>query len=431
MHKYVGLILVSFIGIIAIGAAHYSSSLLAQEIAQNNGKAEAVLAASRNWSRHQESYKISYGSVWFKPFAQQSFASSGEYKSISTTTSLATSTPKKVPEAPIVKKTKPTKSSTVPTTPKPTTPTTTTPVIISPPVVVTPIPTPTLTPKPTPTPIPTPVPTPTSTAPVVPSGSMEWGVYAGDSNEDVTVVERMVGKKVDIHEIFLSFDDSFPTWVGKSLCPDRKLLIFWENHDISLDSIIAGQYDAYMKKFSDGAAAYGCPVVMAPFHEMNGNWDTWGGMVGNNTPAKLIAAWKHMHDVMAATNITWMWVINNDSVPNTAANAADKYWPGAGYVDTIGIDGFNFNDPWRSFASVFDKAVEGVQKYNKPIYLASLGVVEHANKAAWITEGLGKHIYTYKNVVGWMWFNHNKFDGNWSIDSNAASLAAFKAVIPN
>jgi hypothetical protein len=75
-------------------------------------------------------------------------------------------------------------------------------------------------------------------------------------------------------------------------------------------------------------------------------------------------------------------------------------------------------------------AVAGVQKYNKPIYLSSLGAVAHANKAAWITEGLGKHLYTYKNVVGWMWFNHNKEDGNWSIDSDPASLAAFKAVLP-
>jgi hypothetical protein len=278
-------------------------------------------------------------------------------------------------------------------------------------------------------PVTVPVTAPAST-PVVSSGSMQWGVYAGDSNEDVTVVEQMVGKKVDIHEIFLSWDDSFPTWMGKSLCPDRKMLIFWENHNVSLDSIIAGERDAYLKKFSDDTQAYGCPVVMSLFHEMNGNWDNWGGVVGNNTPSKLISAWRHVHDIMPASNMSWMWVINNDSVPNTQANAAGNYWPGDAYVDSIGIDGFNFNDPWRSFASVFDVSVASVQKYNKPIYLSSLGSVAHPDKAAWITEGLGTHIYTYKNVVGWMWFNHNKFDGNWSINSDAASLAAFKAILP-
>lgn len=431
MHNYLGITLVSLVGIIAIGAVYYSSSLLAQDLAsaQNSSELTAAVFSPR---MHQRQNRMYHGTVAYVPFIDRVLPSYQVGHMVvpilaTTSNSFTNASAKKQVPAPTKSSTKPASNSSS-SAAQPS-------IVVSPPTVVVtpaPAPKPAATTQPATAPIssPTPTPAPATPAPVVSSGSMEWGVYAGDSNEDVTVVERMVGKKVDIHEIFLSFEDEFPTWVGKGMCPDRKLLIFWENHDVSLDSIIAGDQDAYMKKFSDGAKTYGCPVVMAPFHEMNGNWDTWGGMVGNNTPSKIIAAWKHMHDVMTASNITWMWVINNDSVPNTAANAADNYWPGASYVDSIGIDGFNFNDPWRSFASVFDVAVAGVQKYNKPIYLSSLGAVAHANKAAWITEGLGKHLYTYKNVVGWMWFNHNKEDGNWSIDSDPASLAAFKAVLP-
>ena len=205
-------------------------------------------------------------------------------------------------------------------------------------------------------------------APAASPSTMKWGVFAGDSNGNLTTVETMVGKKADIQAMFLNWKDEFPTsWFGTHLCPDRELLIFWENSGISLDSIIAGNYDAYLKKFSAGAQTYGCPVIMSLFHEMNGNWDTWGGVVGSNTPAKIIAAWRHVHGLMPASNIKWAWAVNNDSIPNTPENAADKYYPGDAYVDYVGVDGFSFAERWESFGSVFDEAIAGMQKYNKPL----------------------------------------------------------------
>jgi hypothetical protein len=277
--------------------------------------------------------------------------------------------------------------------------------------------------------------TPPVTAPVpapstpVTSGKLQWGVFAGDSNDNISAVEALVGKPANIQAVFTGFDDPFPDYV-KGLCPNKTLLIFWENTGFSLDNIIAGKYDSNIKSFSAGAQKYGCPVIISLFHEMNGNWDTWDGPVGNNSAAKIISAWQHVHELVTAPNVKWGWAINNVSVPDTASNQPGNYYPGDAYVDYVGVDGFNFNDPWTSFSGVFDSSIAFLQKYNKPIYIFSMGTVANSKKAAWIADGLGVQIKKYKNLAGFVWFNQNGGDGNWSINSDAASLAAFVAALP-
>jgi len=71
-----------------------------------------------------------------------------------------------------------------------------------------------------------------------------------------------------------------------------------------------------------------------------------------------------------------------------------------------------------------------MEKYNKPIYLFSLASAPGPDKAEWIKEGLGTIIKQYPNIAGWVWFNQNGPDRNWTINSDTASLEAFKSIIP-
>jgi mannan endo-1,4-beta-mannosidase len=111
-------------------------------------------------------------------------------------------------------------------------------------------------------------------------------------------------------------------------------------------------------------------------------------------------------------------------------NRFSDYYPGNAYVDYVGTDGFNFSNPWQTFAQTFDAAVAQLQTYGKPIYIFSTASVASTQKAAWITDGLGTHIKTYANVAGWVWFNQNDGTNNFLVNSDANSLAAFKAVLP-
>ncbi len=306
----------------------------------------------------------------------------------------------------VLKAASPVKATTTPVVPvpvKPVVPTTTTPVISTP---VTPTP------------------------PVTTTSALEWGVFSGYSSADLSALESLVGKQVKLRSIFTNWGEAFPASVGAELKPSNKtLVIFWEQYGVTLDSIIAGESDTYIRKFALDAKNYGGQVILSPFHEMNGNWDPWGGTVGQNTPQKVVQAWQHIHDVFGTvSNVKFAWAVNNISVPDTTANAIAAYYPGDAYVDYVAVDGFNFGNPWQSFDAVFGKALNTVAAYKKPIYILSMASAAGAQKPAWITDAVTVQMKKYPLLKGWLWFNENK-EQDWRINSDAATLAAFKGVL--
>jgi len=288
-----------------------------------------------------------------------------------------------------------------------------------------------------------PVETQSLTAKVAPS--MQWGAYVDSSG--LPAFETLVGKPVKIQAVFAGWGHSydFPTYMSDAVkAAGKTLLIFWENSngyeanfnqpDYNADSITSGSWDSYIRSFARSAKTYGSPVILSPFHEMNGNWSAWAGTLNGNTPAKLIAAWKHMHNLFKAegvTNVKWAFAPNSTSWPNTAANDLTMYYPGDAYVDYVGADGFNFNnaDGWESFASIFNAALTKLEAYNKPIYIFSMASAQGPQKAAWITDAFSVQIPKHPKIAGWIWFNTNK-EKDWRVNSDAASLSAFKAILP-
>jgi beta-mannanase len=246
----------------------------------------------------------------------------------------------------------------------------------------------------------------------------------------VTSFESVVGRPVNIAAMFSGWGDSFPSEYSSVVGSKGKtLLVFWEQYGTTLDAIINGSQDAYITQYANGAKAYGGAVMLAPFHEMNGNWDPWDGTVGNNTPAKVVAAWKHVHDLFkGATNVKFALSLNNVSVPNTSANSFAAYYPGDAYVDYMAVDGFNFGGS-QSFSSVFNSALTQLEAYHKPIYITSMATAANTQKAAWITDALTVQIPKHPLIAGWVWFNENK-EENWLVNSDANALAAFKAGLP-
>jgi hypothetical protein len=290
-----------------------------------------------------------------------------------------------------------------------------------------PVPAPTPTPTPTPTPIPAPTPAPTP----VPQTGMQWGAYNGDSANAPTSLESLVGKKMNLVATFSGWGDSFPSQFSSTVGSQGKtLVVFWEQFGVSLDQIINGSQDAYITQYANQAKAYGGSVMLAPFHEMNGSWTPWCGCNPGNSPAKVIAAWKHMHDIFQiAPNVKFAWNVNSNSVPDTSANAIANYYPGAAYVDYVTVDGFNFGDPWVSFAQIFNAPLAQLETYNKPIYILSMASAEGSQKAAWINDAFNVEIPKHPKIAGWVWFNENK-EANWLVNSDQNALAAFKAALP-
>ena len=95
----------------------------------------------------------------------------------------------------------------------------------------------------------------------------------------------------------------------------------------------------------------------------------------------------------------------------------------------MGVDGFNFGDPWMTFDQIFKKPLTILSAYGKPIYVFSFASAEGSQKAAWITNALTTEMQKYPLIEGWSWFNQKK-EKNWLLWSDDSSFAAFKNAIP-
>ena len=256
-----------------------------------------------------------------------------------------------------------------------------------------------------------------------------WGAYTGNTAESLVDFQKQIGGKVNINAVFPDWGSPFPVDLAAPLKDNgQTIIIFWEPSSVTLDQIISGSSDYYISSFAMQAKAYGAPVILIPFEEMNGNWDSWDGTVGDNTPAKIILAWRHMHDLFAGvTNVKFGWDVNSDSVPDMPSNAIENYYPGADYVDYVGVDGFNFGNPWQTYSDIFSSAIQELKTFNKPIYIFSMACAEGPEKASWISDALSQ-IKSDPSIAGWIWFNENK-EQNWLVWSDQSALGAFQAGI--
>lgn len=273
--------------------------------------------------------------------------------------------------------------------------------------------------------------------------SIKWGAYTGYLPSDFTSLQSIVGKKMDYMAVFIHWgnENAFPVDMAK-LAKDnnQSLVIYWESDDYnfsppesdsrySYDKILSGTYESYIKSFALAAKNSGVPVIIVPFDEMNGNWSSWSVTKNGNTPQKHVAAFRYLKSFFTdASNIKFGWAINNDSVPDTAINQPMTYYPGDDVVDIVGVDGFNFGNPWQSFSSVFDNSIEKLNTINKPMMIFSMASAEGSNKAAWIQDASVK--LQNSPVTAWIWFNENK-EHDWRVNSDANSLAAFQNYLTN
>jgi mannan endo-1,4-beta-mannosidase len=195
---------------------------------------------------------------------------------------------------------------------------------------------------------------------------------------------------------------------------------------ISMPAIAGGDYDAYLRSFADSVRDFGHAVVIGFGHEMNASWYSWGY---RHVPASMfVAAWRHIVTVFrgqGADNVTWLWTINAD-LPTTGPIAS--WWPGAGYVTWVGIDGYYYRSS-DTFASVFAGTIGQVRSFtDKPVLLAETAVGPAAGQSAKIP-GLFAGMRQYK-TLGLVWFDITQDAGiyhqNWRIEDSPAAEAAFR-----
>lgn len=219
-------------------------------------------------------------------------------------------------------------------------------------------------------------------------------------------------------------------------------LVTWEPYDwrsgvdqpqYALARLRDGSFDPYLRRWADALRSWRRPVLLRFAHEMNGDWYPWCEGVNGNRPGDYVATWRHIHQVFqaaGATNVQWVWSPN---ATYTGSTGLARLYPGAGYVDWVALDGYNWGSSrpghrWQSPGQVFDATLAEVAALapGKPVMIAETASTEvGGDKAAWVGQ-LFDWLARQRQLSAFVWFDHDK-ETDWRIDSSSAASTAFEA----
>ena len=226
--------------------------------------------------------------------------------------------------------------------------------------------------------------------------------------------ERGIGRRLAIDNHFYGWAQPFPTGLeAGDVAAGRIPMLTWKAP--RLDAILDGSQDSLILERARAVRRFRSPIFIRWAWEMNGGWMTWGGL-NNETPGRhdgaqrYVLAWRHVHDLFArvgATNVSWVWAPNSESVPATPWNSIAAYYPGNAYVDWVGFSAYNWGTSrswsnWSSFRTLVS-AMYAHWSARKPLMVAETSSVgSAAEKARWLsgaTSALGHAFPRLKAVV--------------------------------
>lgn len=230
-------------------------------------------------------------------------------------------------------------------------------------------------------------------------------------------------------------------------------MITWEPHqdglgnlnasEFSYARILSGAHDECITKTAREVRAFARPVMIRFAHEMNGQSNTWTGIVNGNNPSGYVQMYRRVVDMFrqeGATNAQFLWSPDHASPPEVAApsNEIRNYYPGDGYVDLIGVSGYNWgNDPlrgggWVSGEQVFKNFLQTmVRTYaGKPILVTEIGSVPSYgafSRSQWYSDTI-RYLASRPEVKGLVWFNDFAFAQTNQADFRFSDTAGFPHV---
>ncbi|UQX90265.1 hypothetical protein M6D93_09755 [Jatrophihabitans telluris] len=197
----------------------------------------------------------------------------------------------------------------------------------------------------------------------------------------------------------------------------------------TLAALSSGTFDAQLRAVGSELAAAQRPLYLRFAHEMNGAWYPWAQAVNGNQAGQYIAAWRHVHDLIApilGQRTSWVWAPNIFAgTPKGAPRLAGLY-PGDDYVDLVGLSGYSHGD---SVASTYCPTVAALQHLStRPLLLAEIGV-EGSEQASWLAQ-LGPFMAANPRIRGFVYYDTTPettgATGYYRIDKNPASVQALR-----
>jgi hypothetical protein len=229
---------------------------------------------------------------------------------------------------------------------------------------------------------------------------------------------------------------AFNTRRGIKSVLSQELVRYSDHGDThTLDSILAGRWDGYFRRFAKDARAARDIIYYRFGYEMNGSWQAWG-----EQPDKFTKAWRRAWKIFKeekADNVRWVFSANVIWGQKTVKDDLLPYYPGGKYVDVVGLDGYNFGDnhsrwhQWKSYSEVFRVSLDALKTHfpDKPLWITEIGCAEGPGKAEWIQDFFA-HFNADPAIRVFVWFNEDKQyagEPNWRFDSDKDSAERFRS----
>ena len=269
--------------------------------------------------------------------------------------------------------------------------------------------------------------------------SVAVGTRTGPSKwQAVASFEDLIGRKESIDRESYAWDQIFPSpddYLSRDL--GRTLIFDWNTPGlngriIKWADIASGVYDSDIDNRAEGLIAFGAPAFFVFQHEPENNVGSSG------TAQDFINAYRHVHDRFLADGVTNVSFAEVLMAYTFRQGTAEQFYPGSGYVDLIGADGYNWyscpgrNDPWTWFSDVFDDFYSYGLGKGKPMMIVEFGSMEDpvtpGRKALWLTKAAAT-LKTWPQIKAIAYFDHGEPDScDWWVDTSVSSLASYTAI---
>jgi len=247
--------------------------------------------------------------------------------------------------------------------------------------------------------------------------------------QSVDLRRQQLGRDERIMHVFYAWTDTLPRSIDGA--PATSIpMISWRGTNYA--DILSGKSDALIARAARRLAASGKPTLLRWAWEMNGNWYVWSGVKNDGGGANFVKCWQRLHRIFAdegADNISWVWSPNWSTASPETGNDIPDYYPGDKYVDWVGMSGYNLRR--ETPAKLYD-AIYNRYSATKPIMISEVGSVDRGGrtKGDWITT-FADWVDERPGVGAVTWFDtdtHPGYAEKWRIDTDAASLAAYKSM---
>jgi Glycosyl hydrolase family 26 len=212
-----------------------------------------------------------------------------------------------------------------------------------------------------------------------------------------------LGTQLEIVSGFIDFDYVLGERRDRLLSGggQRKLLYSWEPHCggdeveargsecIAFRDISAGRLDAYLTRVAESMKRFRHEIYVRPWAEMNADWSPYhpgSGGARAGSVAEFKAAWRYLYTFFKTRGVDNLrFVFNPDAAVDSDHAALAEIWPGAEFVDVLGIDGYNWGESgrpggntWLEFEAVFGPMYQTLTALHPtaPVWICEFGSKE-------------------------------------------------------